>query len=168
MQLSRVVCWPKSVATLNACKMHIERAHVCIAYVSRSVKAQQCLIPWPTWTTESQIVVDISRRISGPGSAHLRLHFQKACTTKRHNVASSHFAYNRDKSLLVFRGMSPVRIPLRDLQLNILHDGRVGRNCFSLPFVGHRAPRAQVESQNVARDFTGEVREIGRMIFAGG
>lgn len=49
-------------------------------------------------------MVDISRRISGPGSAHLRLHFQEACTTKRHNVASSHFAYNRDKSLLVFRG----------------------------------------------------------------
>lgn len=87
MQLSRVVCWPKSVATLNACKMHIERAHVCIAYVSRSVKAQQCLIPWPTWTTESQIVVDISRRISGPGSAHLRLHFQEACAPQKDTMS---------------------------------------------------------------------------------
>lgn len=55
------------------------------------------------------MVVDIPRRISGARLSALTPAFvmqalQEACITKRHNVASSHFVYNRDKSLLVFRG----------------------------------------------------------------
>lgn len=69
---------------------------------------------------------------------------------------------NRDKNILAFRGRTSARLTAQHFARR-----RVGRNCFSLPFA-RGAAGAQVESQNVARDFTVEEHEIGRAIFARG
>lgn len=66
------------------------RVYACL--YRRSAKARRCLNPWPTWTTESQMVVDIPRRISSLSSLtalmrRLRLH--GICSAKRY-IGASH------------------------------------------------------------------------------
>lgn len=94
--------FPGIIAGRNRCRnhlwhwMHAQCAWMCARVYAclyrRSARARRCLNPWPTWTTESQIVVDIPRRISSLSSLtalmrRLRLH--GICSAKRY-IGASH------------------------------------------------------------------------------
>lgn len=101
MQLSRVVCWSALQYWMHAkYTLNVLAYHVCIALCESSAVPQSLTymddgISNGSWC----IPKDFRARLS---ALTRRLYLHETCTAKRRNA--SHFAYNRDKSLLAFRG----------------------------------------------------------------